>query len=113
MGHGRREGADIRPNTTLAGTSAAGIPTYTWRYVAGTEYSPAQTFFGAMAQDLLSLGRADAVSMGRPVLLFFFVLGLPHVTLIELRLDLIPYHDYHICCSLSQRRLLHGRLRKP
>ena len=33
-----------------------------------------------------------------------FVLGLLHVTLIELRLALISYQDYHMscCCSLSQ-----------
>ena len=38
-----------------------------------------------------------------------FLLGLPHVTLIELRLVLISYQDYHMCCSLSQVSDQQGR----
>ena len=42
--------------------------------------------------------------------LLLFVLGLPHVTLIELRLALISYQDYHmLLLTLAGRRARHGR----
>ena len=38
----------------------------------------------------------------------FFVLGLPHVTLIELRVALISYQDHHVLFAHSRRRLSCG-----
>ena len=46
--------------TYLLGTSPSGIPKYTFKYVADGGHGP--TYIGTSAQDLLAMGREDAVT---------------------------------------------------
>ena len=54
-------GSDIRlkEDVVRVGTSASGIPEYDWHYIGDKSNT---TFHGTVAQDLLAMGRGDAVS---------------------------------------------------
>ena len=58
-------GSDVRLKRDIArtGTSPSGIPTYRFRYRADGARGP--LYGGAMAQDLLAMGRGDAVHVDR------------------------------------------------
>ena len=43
------------------GTSKSGLPEYTWIYIKDENKTDPQRYHGTMAQDLLALGRGDAV----------------------------------------------------
>ena len=61
----RLRGSDSRLKRDIArtGTSPSGIPTYRFRYRADGARGP--LYSGAMAQDLLAMGRGDAVHVDR------------------------------------------------
>ena len=50
----------VKYNITRVGTSPSGIPEYTFKYRFDGEHGP--TYKGTSAQDLLAMGRGDAVS---------------------------------------------------
>ena len=50
----------LKENIVRVGTSPSGIPEYTWNYI---DDATGTRFHGPMAQDLLALGRGDAVSL--------------------------------------------------
>ena len=49
----------VKYNITRVGTSPSGIPEYTFKYRFDGEHGP--TYKGTSAQDLLAMGRGDAV----------------------------------------------------
>ena len=49
----------LKRNITRVGTSPSGIPKYTFNYIADGGHGP--TYIGTSAQDLLAMGRTDAV----------------------------------------------------
>ena len=49
----------LKKNINRVGTSPSGIPKYTFKYVADGGHGP--TYIGTSAQDLLAMGREDAV----------------------------------------------------
>ena len=50
----------VKYNITRVGTSPSGVPEYTFKYRFDGEHGP--TYKGTSAQDLLAMGRSDAVS---------------------------------------------------
>ena len=50
----------VKYNITRVGTSPSGVPEYTFKYRFDGEHGP--TYKGTSAQDLLAMGRGDAVS---------------------------------------------------
>merc|ERR1712070_1227279 len=62
---GKRTCSDRRLKTNIVkiGMSPSHLPVYMYQYKEGVKgFDPTQKFYGTMAQDLLEMGRGDAVS---------------------------------------------------